>query len=125
MFKVLVAAALLVLSTNVFAMNCDDDSAVVAAVEKTTSCYDAANIVNQCATYGSSRDLPIVYAGYSICEKELKAQNPNAKLSSLLVTMQNACEERYEKEEGTLYRSMKAFCNLDALKWILDLSFPI
>lgn len=92
-----------------------------ALIEKSETCYEATQLAEACA-YGSSMDVMTAGTAYGVCEKELAAQNPSKKITKLLNDMQKECSEKYDKEEGTMYRSMNAFCQLSALEWILNIA---
>lgn len=136
MFKNLALAALLVssfvFSQNSFAEGCVDSSGqdifnqpevFFGIIEKSESCYEAVQMAEACA-YGSSLDVSTAGVAYGICEKELQAQKPGKELTKLLSTMQTSCSEKYDKEQGTMYRSMNAFCQLSALEWVLNIATP-
>ncbi len=136
MFKKISLVAVLVMclvsSQNGLAAECVDSNGqdiftqpevFFGIIEKSESCYQAVEMAEACA-YGSSLDVATAGAAYGICEKELNAQNPAKELTVLLTTMQTTCSEKYDKEEGTMYRSMNAFCQLSALEWVLNIATP-
>jgi hypothetical protein len=136
MFKKISLMAILVMcvvsSQNGLAAECVDSNGqdvflhpevFFGIIEKSDSCYEAVQMAEACA-YGSSLDVSTAGVAYDICEKELQAQKPNKELTKLLKTMQTSCSDKYYKEEGTMYRSMHAFCQLSALEWVLNLATP-
>ena len=92
-------------------------------IEQSKSCYEAKQLAEACA-WGSSLDVQTVGVAYGVCDKELKAQKPARSLLALESKMESICNKKYENEQGTMYRSMNAYCNLSALAWILDIATP-
>jgi hypothetical protein len=136
MFKKLSLVAMLVMcivcSQNGVAAECVDSNGqdifsqpevFFGIIEKSESCYEAVEMAEACA-YGSSLDVSTAGVAYDICEKELQVQKPTKELINLLKTMQTSCSDKYYKEEGTMYRSMNAFCQLSALEWVLNIATP-
>lgn len=122
--------ASLAMTSNAFAAECVDAAGndishdaeqFHAVIEAKDNCYGAAEMARACG-WGSSIDVLTVDIAYGICEKELQAEKPKASDLALLKTMENRCMERYENEEGTMYRSFNAYCHLAALEWILSIS---
>lgn len=90
-------------------------------IDKAESCYAATNLAEACA-WGSSLDVTTAGKAFDVCTMELSNNNPSRKLTKLLTTMRETCTETYDKHEGTLYRSMNAYCHLSAINWINNLS---
>lgn len=97
-------------------ITCSDD--VVAQVELTNTCDQAAAVAETCA-FGSSRDVPMVAAAISKCEEEYGGLS---KLSSadkkLLDSMNKRCNQAWGNRIGTMYLSARMFCLLDASKFM-------
>lgn len=88
---------------------------IATMISLASSCYEASSIANQCA-YGSSADLQIVAAAKDICVKEA---GPLSKADqSLLTRMSKRCVQAYKGQQGTMYMSMMAFCELKAVEFI-------
>ncbi len=96
----------------------------MAMIEKADSCYSAKSLAEACA-YGSSLDIQTAGAAYGVCEAELTKTNPAKNLTDLLTGMNSLCNKKYENEDGTMYRSMNAFCRLSAVEWILGVASPV
>ena len=92
-----------------------------ALIEKSTECYQAKALAEACA-YGSSIDVISAGLAYSVCEKKLNENKPAKKLTAMLTTMKKMCSDKYAKQQGTMYRSMNAYCNLTSIDWILGLA---
>jgi hypothetical protein len=131
MKKLLIAAVMIVGSLS-FAAECVNEKgediynqpdAFQALIEKADSCYSAKSLAEACA-YGSSLDIQTAGAAYGVCATELAKENPSKKLTGLLSNMNQMCDKKYEKVDGTMYRSMNAFCRLSAVEWILGIASP-
>ena len=131
MKKVLIALTLLVGSV-AFSAECVNEKGediynqpevFQALIEKAGSCYDAKNLAEACA-YGSSLDVMTAGTAYEVCAKELQKVKPTAKVTSTLNKMNTMCNDKYANEDGTMYRSMNAFCRLNAVQWILGIASP-
>ena len=100
-----------------------DVDAIIAAIGQTSSCNEAVELDWACA-FGSSVDPKIATAAGRVCRREL----PNGRLSpadrGFLTRMESRCNQRYGHEEGTMYLSFNAFCQLEALKWIVSVAAP-
>jgi hypothetical protein len=57
-----------------------------------------------------------------ICDKELTSLKPSTENTDLLKTMVNTCDKAYENKEGTMYLSFNAFCKLEAISWIVNVT---
>ncbi len=90
-------------------------------IAKSEACHEAVQLAEACA-WGSSMDVSTVSEAYGVCQNELYAQNPQTKLVEQLNNMNEMCRERYEKEQGTLYMSLRAYCSLSAIEWIVNLA---
>lgn len=131
MKKLLIALTLLVGSVS-FSAECVNEKGedifnqpevFQALIEKADSCYAAKNLAEACA-YGSSLDVMTAGTAYEVCDKELQSNKPSAQLTSTLNSMNTMCNDKYANEDGTLYRSMNAFCRLSAVEWILGIATP-
>ena len=94
-----------------------------ALIAKADSCYAAQNLAEACA-YGSSLDVSTAGEAYQVCSAELAKNRPSKELSNTLKKMVSLCNKRYENEQGTMYRSFNAYCNLSAISWIVNLAAP-
>ena len=131
MKKLLVAVVLLTCSIS-FAAECVNEKGediynqpevFQALIEKAESCYAAKSLAEACA-YGSSLDVMTANTAYEVCNKELTQLKPSAKVVATLNTMNKMCNTKYAKQDGTMYRSMNAFCRLSALQWIIGIASP-
>jgi hypothetical protein len=121
------------LSASAFAGECVDKNgqdiynnpeAFQALIEKSESCYEAKALAESCA-YGSSIDVSTAGLAYQVCANELAAAKPSQQLSATLKSMASLCDKKYANEQGTMYRSMNAFCRLGAVEWILGIASPV
>jgi hypothetical protein len=79
---------------------------IVAAIERADSCWTASNLAEACA-WGSLVDLQFTSAASQAC-----STSPlDADDLALRDELARACAARYD-EEGTMYRSMAAYCVL-------------
>lgn len=129
-FSVLVSG--LILSASAFAGECvdkngkdifNDPDAFQTEIASKEYCFQAVDLAESCA-YGSSLDVSTAGIAYDICDGELKKQNPSKEDLTLLSSMKDRCTKKYENEDGTMYRSMNAYCHLSAIEWILNLATP-
>ncbi len=77
---------------------------VVATIEKAEGCAAAYKIMEACA-FGSSAD---VQTGSAVIEKCEAGIAP--RLKPAFDKERKACVAKYAKKDGTMYRSMNAFC---------------
>jgi len=128
--KTFLTIALMAFTTTSFAQDCVDSSgndisgepdAFYEIISNAGSCYQASQLAQACA-WGSSLDVQTAGAAYDVCDDELKSLEPSDKLTSLLKQMGNACSEKYDNEDGTMYRSMSSYCYLSAIAWIVNLA---
>lgn len=98
--------------------------AFLALIEKADSCYSAKSLADACA-YGSSLDVQTAGAAYSVCAAELAKEKPTKSLNTLLSNMKTLCNKKYEKAQGTMYRSMNSYCHLSAIEWVLGVASPL
>lgn len=94
-----------------------------AMIEKADSCYAAKNLAEACA-YGSGLDVSTAGAAYGVCATELQKNKPSKELTKTLSSMNTMCNKKYANEDGSMYRSMNAFCQLSAVEWILNIATP-
>lgn len=73
------------------------------------SCYEASEVVNACAL-GASGDVYTVGAAIGRCEQDMPEMSQ--KDIKTFAYLKNKCNEKYDSMDGTLYRSMNAFCHL-------------
>ena len=120
MLKRLTAVLILCATQHAFASDCpvtDFDEKymtnVIDAVEKATSCYEAADIAESCAM-GSSMDVAITQPAIKICAADFSTElGKNANDLNAYNKLQDRCEQKYRNMQGTMYRSAAAFCTLD------------
>lgn len=121
----LLASLFLLLSISAFAdSNICPDSAeeVMTKIEEQTECYFAAKIARECA-WGSSIDVQFVAAASEKCVGfESKLSRSDKKIYKKLL---NKCAKKYENEEGTMYRSMSAFCTLSVIELMNELNSEV
>lgn len=131
MKKLLIVLTLLVGSVS-FSAECvnqkgedifNDPEQFQALIEKADSCYAAKNLAEACA-YGSGLDVSTAGAAYEVCAVELEKNKPSKQLTETLSSMKSMCNEKYVNEDGSMYRSMNAFCHLSAVEWILGIATP-
>ncbi len=94
-----------------------DADKILAAIEGGGSCYVAAGIAESCA-YGSSLDVQFVSAATEICQRGFDAMTATDKRT--YETMLGKCAAKYADQDGTLYRSMNAFCTLEITELFTD-----
>lgn len=125
-------AVLMIASSTGFAAECvnqkgediyNQPDVFLALIEKAESCYAAKSLAEACA-YGSSLDVQTAGTAYGVCDAELSKTSPSEKFLTILSSMNEMCNEKYQKLDGTMYRSMNAFCRLSAVEWILNLASP-
>lgn len=110
MKKLILALGLLAAAPSFAATECprhaeDIHKMIVAA----GSCYDAATIARDCA-WGSSIDVYLAGAASEKCEKDY-ARISRADRKTM-EAMRARCASKYRNEEGTMYISMEAHCQL-------------
>ena len=101
-----------------------DIERITEEISKKKSCFQAVKLAENCA-WGSLADIQKVSAAADICTNELNKNIPPKELTSLLTNMQNLCYQKYMKIDGTMYRSMSAYCYLSALEWVTDFSASV
>lgn len=82
------------------------------------NCYEASEIVNACAL-GASGDVYTVGAAINRCERDFPVMTP--KDTETYLYLKNKCNEKYDGMDGTLYRSMNAFCHLSVTELFYSL----
>ena len=83
-----------------------------------TSCYDASAVVEACAL-GASGDGFTVSAAITRCEKDIPAKT--RRESRTYKYLNKKCDDKYEGMDGTMYRSMNAFCHLSVTKLYVEI----
>jgi len=84
--------------------------AIIAAIEGGGSCYTAAGIAEACA-FGSSIDVQFVSAATEVCARGFGAMSAEARADHDALI--ERCSAKFADAEGTLYRSMTMFCQLE------------
>ncbi|MCX7312320.1 MAG: hypothetical protein WCG92_26415 [Hyphomicrobiales bacterium] len=78
------------------------------AVRKAGTCNAALKVAESCA-YGATGDTGLTNIVIEKCEADFSARMSKAQRRSYDRGIK-ACDERYRRKEGTMYRSMAAFC---------------
>ncbi len=91
--------------------------AILAAIEGGGSCYVASGIAESCA-FGSSLDVQFVSAATEICQRGFDAMTAADK--KLYESVLKKCADKYADVDGTLYRSMNAYCDLEVTKLFVE-----
>lgn len=121
----------LLLSTTTFAGECVNDKGedilnnpeeFQTLIKNSTSCYEAKDLAIACA-WGSSMDVHTAGAAYDVCQNQLEKNNPAQNLLTVFASMKQLCSDKYDNMDGTMYRSMASYCYLDAVDFILNLTF--
>jgi hypothetical protein len=97
-----------------------DADKISAAIDGAGSCYTAAGIAESCA-FGSSLDVSFVSSATAICQRGFGSMT--AADTKTYETMLGKCAAKYENVDGTLYRSMNAYCDLEVTK-LFNTLFP-
>lgn len=82
------------------------------------SCWEAKNVVSVCAI-GASGDVYTVGAAIERCEKDIPAMSKKDQETKSY--LHEKCNAKYADMEGTMYRSMNAFCHLDVSELFVNL----
>ncbi|MGZ3696059.1 MAG: hypothetical protein ACXWQO_18555, partial [Bdellovibrionota bacterium] len=98
-----------------------DLNAIVALIAQQTSCNTASMVANACS-WGTSGDVRKAWTAYRICEAELAKDKPSDENRAQLQSMEGRCESRYAAKWGTMYESLNAYCHLEAMHWVVELS---
>jgi hypothetical protein len=85
-----------------------DLDAMVGALKQAPSCVAAYKMFEDCA-FGASGDVPLGEAVQEKCEGGFLAKLDAAKKSAYSNQLA-ACDRKYAKQSGTMFRSAKAFC---------------
>lgn len=83
-----------------------------------SSCWEASEIVNACAL-GASGDVYTVGAAIARCNKDIPVMSE--KDETTFSYLNTKCNDKYDSMEGTMYRSMNAFCHLSVSSLFVDL----
>jgi hypothetical protein len=78
------------------------------AVRKAPTCNEALKVAESCA-YGASGDTGLTNIVLEKCEAGFSGRMSKAQRQSYHRGIQR-CDEEYRRQEGTMYRSMAAFC---------------
>jgi hypothetical protein len=111
--KSLIVLVSLLTSAAAFGGECPstDVDTILKYVGSTNQCGVAQQRAADCA-YGSSIDTAIAGTAQQVCEARF-ASKLNAAEKAGYNSLLNRCAAKYAKEEGTMYRSMAAFCSLN------------
>lgn len=91
---------------------------VAELAAKAENCYQASEVVGACAL-GASGDVYTVGSAITRCERDIPTMSK--KDTETFNYLKTKCNEKYDSMEGTLYRSMNAFCHLSVTKLFVDL----
>lgn len=87
-------------------------------ITESDSCYSASEIAGACAL-GAGGDVFTVGKAISRCEKDMPVMSKAD--ASMYATLNDKCSEKYSTMEGSMYRSMEAFCHLQVTRLFLSL----
>lgn len=143
MSRAILILVTLFFTQNLFAVECVDKDGndiynepekFLSIIENSSSCYEATQMAEACAR-GASLDVQTAGTAYLVCQNELDKYLPVVKDNkspkviaperALLANMNNMCQVKYEKAEGTMYLSMNAFCKLSAINWVVNIARPL
>jgi hypothetical protein len=99
-------------------VDASDADAILDAIDNAGSCYVASGIAETCA-WGSSLDVQFVSSATALCERGFDAMTTAAKAQ--YEQLLGECAAKYKDIDGTLYRSMNAYCDLEVTKLFDDL----
>lgn len=94
---------------------------IVAAIKATQECNAAADLASDCS-YGASADAEIAGTAADLCGSTMEKNGAKIENRNLLTKMYNACNAQWSGRSGTLYISINAFCQLEAVKWMANLT---
>lgn len=92
----------------------DQPSVFLQAIDDARTCDKAKSLAKSCA-YGSSLDEITAGIAYAVCEVEFYRYFPDNSDEALLEKDIEECASNYGGKQGTIYLSMQAYCNLDAI----------
>ena len=120
MKKIILSLLVLVASQILPAVECSSEAEVIISqISSSKSCYEASQIAQECA-WGSSIDVQFVGAASEICLANYDSWSDKHKI--ILSTLSEDCNKKYENEQGSLYRSMNAFCYLGVVEVLSSLN---
>ncbi len=129
----LAVLALIAMSSTAFGRECtnangedilNNPDLFQAEIRVQQTCSDAADLARACA-WGSSLDVGTVAAAEEVCYLEMAKQRGLTRtFFAMLERLEKDCDKKYESEDGTLYRSLHAYCRLDALEWLVNRLVP-
>ena len=99
-----------------------DPDALILFIQEAGICLEAAHRAEQCA-WASSMDVPTTAAAQAVCESEYTLSNQSD--SDMYGLLMMRCREKYAPYDGTMYRSLEAFCRLDVAKLFNELFTPL
>lgn len=94
---------------------------IVTHVKAMKDCNQAADFASACA-WGSSADVQIAGAAADICGAEMDKNGATKTDHALLTNMYDACNAKWSDKQGTMYISFNMFCQLEATKWMTNLT---
>jgi hypothetical protein len=84
------------------------------AISAAPSCQEAAALFKRCAI-GGLLDGSLALQVEEVCEKHGEAALPAAKREAFEAEIQG-CNKQYAKKKGAMYRSLTAFCHVEAME---------
>jgi len=87
-------------------------------ITESDSCYSASEIADACAL-GAGGDVYTAGQAVSRCERDMPVMSKAD--ASMYSTLNDKCTEKYSTMEGSMYRSMEAFCHLQVTRLFLSL----
>ena len=90
-----------------------DAEKIINRIEASATCAEAAGVAESCG-WGSSIDVHFAGSAIAVCEKDF--QRISRADRQAYGRLNGQCEKKYEKEEGTMYRSFAAYCRLSVAK---------
>jgi len=91
---------------------------VAQLATNSSSCYEASEVVSACAL-GASGDVIMVAAALNRCERDMPVMSE--KDQQTISYLKTKCNDKYDSMDGSMYRSMKAFCHLSVTTLYVDL----
>lgn len=123
MKNLLLALALLVSAPAFAATECSSDAAdTEKLIRAADSCHAAATIARDCS-WGSGVDVYLTGAAAETCEKDYAKMNATDKRT--MNAMRSRCANKYRHEQGSMYRSFEAHCQLNVSEFWSDIYLPI
>ena len=127
--RILISGLLTVLAASAMALDCPVKlgnenymEEVGKAIRATETCYEGAEVAKVCAM-GSSGDTQIAIAAERKCGLDFWRKLAK-KDRAIYNGLQEKCNKKYEKSQGTMYISAAAFCRLSVAELYSTLYTP-